>query len=231
MPECGTLVTAAVSSYDAGVEVQRSYQPHLTSACFSLGSSSSHCCPMSPWSVLSKHAAMLHIAPTCRRCSLRPVHVSCSMRLPLSSVHVATPQADRRALNITMNSIGTELTRDDRRKLYSNFGLLYPHGHSELASAEDFDQIRSAMEKCPPYQAIFTKVIATTWLCMLSPHDHQLSHAAWQLPCWCLSLLPYPLVNLSSLHGIWQLFMPDSPGQAHLKTGWAHHCHLQLATL
>lgn len=38
------------------------------------------------------------------------------------------PQADRRALNITLNSIGTELTRDDRRKLYSNFGLLYPHG-------------------------------------------------------------------------------------------------------
>ncbi len=67
-------------------------------------------------------------------------------------------QADRRALNITMNSIGTELTRDDRRKLYSNFGLLHPHGHSELAGAEDFDQIRNAMEKCPPYQAIFNKV-------------------------------------------------------------------------
>ena len=57
-----------------------------------------------------------------------------------------------------MNSIGTELTRDDRRKLYSNFGLLHPHGHSELAGAEDFDQIRTAMEKCPPYQAIFNKV-------------------------------------------------------------------------
>ncbi len=71
-------------------------------------------------------------------------------------------QADRRALNITLNSIGTELTRDDRRKLYSNFGLLYPHGHYELAGAEDFDQIRSAMEKCPPYQAIFTKVGSVT---------------------------------------------------------------------
>jgi V-type H+-transporting ATPase subunit d len=67
-------------------------------------------------------------------------------------------QADRRALNITLNSIGTELTRDDRRKLYSNFGLLYPHGHNELAGAEDFDQIRSAMEKCPPYQALFNKL-------------------------------------------------------------------------
>lgn len=67
-------------------------------------------------------------------------------------------EADRRALNITLNSIGTELTRDDRRKLYSNFGLLHPHGHMELASAEDFDQIRAAMEKCPPYQAIFAKL-------------------------------------------------------------------------
>lgn len=67
-------------------------------------------------------------------------------------------EADRRALNITLNSIGTELTRDDRRKLYSNFGLLYPHGHTELAVAEDIDQIRAAMEKCPPYQAIFNKM-------------------------------------------------------------------------
>ena len=41
-------------------------------------------------------------------------------------------QADRRALNITLNSIGTELTRDDRKKLYSNFGLLYPHGQVGL---------------------------------------------------------------------------------------------------
>ena len=67
-------------------------------------------------------------------------------------------QADRRALNITLNSIGTELTRDDRKKLYSNFGLLYPHGHNELSIAEDFDQIRSAMEKVPAYASIFNKV-------------------------------------------------------------------------
>jgi hypothetical protein len=69
-------------------------------------------------------------------------------------------QADRRALNITLNSIGTELTRDDRKKLYSNFGLLYPHGHNELSIAEDFDQIRSAMEKVPAYASIFNKVRA-----------------------------------------------------------------------
>lgn len=86
-------------------------------------------------------------------------------------------QADRRALNITLNSIGTELTRDDRRKLYSNFGLLYPHGHTELAGAEDFDQIRSAMEKCPPYQAIFNKV----WPSVLKLALHVCLIQRWQL--------------------------------------------------
>ncbi|KAH9607301.1 hypothetical protein KSS87_015324 [Heliosperma pusillum] len=67
-------------------------------------------------------------------------------------------EADRRAVNITINSIGTELTREDRKKLYSNFGLLYPYGHEELAICEDIDQVRSGMEKYPPYQAIFSKM-------------------------------------------------------------------------
>jgi len=67
-------------------------------------------------------------------------------------------EADRRAVNITINSIGTELTRDDRRKLYSNFGLLYPYGHEELAVCEDVDQVRGAMEKYPPYQSIFNRI-------------------------------------------------------------------------
>ncbi|GKA62304.1 V-type proton ATPase subunit D2 [Tanacetum coccineum] len=55
-------------------------------------------------------------------------------------------EADRRAVNITINSIGTELTRDDRRKLYSSFGLL-----SLLF-------VRGVMEKYPPYQPIFSKL-------------------------------------------------------------------------
>eukprot|EP00897_Mesotaenium_endlicherianum_P007216 jgi/Mesen1/6522/ME000332S05524 len=67
-------------------------------------------------------------------------------------------EADRRAVQITINSIGTELTRDDRRKLYPNIGLLYPYGHQELAVCEDFDQVRAAMEKYPPYAAIFAKL-------------------------------------------------------------------------
>ncbi|KAL4574195.1 hypothetical protein LXL04_021021 [Taraxacum kok-saghyz] len=67
-------------------------------------------------------------------------------------------EADRRAVNITINSIGTELTREDRRKLYSSFGLLYPYGHEELAVCEDIDQVRGVMEKYPAYQHIFGKL-------------------------------------------------------------------------
>lgn len=67
-------------------------------------------------------------------------------------------EADRRALNITLNSIGTELTRDDRKRLYSNFGLLHPHGQAELAAAEDFDGVRVAMERIPAYTALFARM-------------------------------------------------------------------------
>ena len=67
-------------------------------------------------------------------------------------------EADRRALNITLNSMGTELTRDDRRRLYSSLGLLYPHGQAELAAAEDFDGVRAAMERIPAYTALFTRL-------------------------------------------------------------------------
>lgn len=53
-------------------------------------------------------------------------------------------EADRRAINITLNSIGTELTRDDRRKLYPNLGVLYPYGHQELMAADDLEQACAA---------------------------------------------------------------------------------------
>ena len=37
-------------------------------------------------------------------------------------------EADRRVINITLNSFGTELGADDRKKLFPNFGELYPEG-------------------------------------------------------------------------------------------------------
>jgi len=64
-------------------------------------------------------------------------------------------EADRRAINITINSFGTELSKDDRQKLYPNFGLLNPEGLGRLARADDFEQVRTAMEPYPIYRGIF----------------------------------------------------------------------------
>ena len=64
-------------------------------------------------------------------------------------------EADRRALNITLNSVGTELTRDDRRRLYPAFGALHPEGQAELAAADDFDGVRAAVERVPAYAGLF----------------------------------------------------------------------------
>jgi V-type H+-transporting ATPase subunit d len=43
-------------------------------------------------------------------------------------------EADRRTINITLNSIGTELSKDDRFRLYPRFGKLYPEGQVMLGA-------------------------------------------------------------------------------------------------
>ncbi|CAH1780406.1 unnamed protein product [Owenia fusiformis] len=55
-------------------------------------------------------------------------------------------EADRRAFIITINSFGTELTKDDRAKLYPRCGQLYPDGLAVLARADDQDQVRSVAD-------------------------------------------------------------------------------------
>ena len=67
-------------------------------------------------------------------------------------------EADRRAVAITINSLGTELGRDDRRKLFPSLGALCPYGHAELMAADDMEGVRGAVEKYPTYGAIFAKV-------------------------------------------------------------------------
>lgn len=62
--------------------------------------------------------------------------------------------ADRRALNITINSVGTELTRDDRRGLYPRLGHLHPDLHVELATCEDLEQVKGTLERCPAYHDV-----------------------------------------------------------------------------
>ncbi|CAI9777370.1 unnamed protein product [Fraxinus pennsylvanica] len=67
--------------------------------------------------------------------SIATLAVAQNMRELYRLVLVDTPLAPY------FSDIGTELTRDDRRKLYSNFGLLYPYGLEELAISEDMDQV------------------------------------------------------------------------------------------
>jgi len=68
---------------------------------------------------------------------------------------ILTFEADRRAINITINSFGTELSKDDRAKLYPSFGLLFPEGTAKLAKADDVEQVKGAMEYYSSYRALF----------------------------------------------------------------------------
>ena len=66
-------------------------------------------------------------------------------------------EADRRAINITLNSLNTELSKDDRLKLFPTLGLLYPEGLAKLAKADEMDHVRLAVE---PY-LVFLQLFLT----------------------------------------------------------------------
>ncbi|KAK0367334.1 H(+)-transporting V0 sector ATPase subunit d [Friedmanniomyces endolithicus] len=61
-------------------------------------------------------------------------------------------EADRRSINITLNSFGTELSKQERRKLYPNFGRLHPEGTLMLSRAEDVEGVRIAVDGVSDYR-------------------------------------------------------------------------------
>jgi V-type H+-transporting ATPase subunit d len=67
-------------------------------------------------------------------------------------------EADRRAVTITINSLDTELSKEERRKLFCSFGELYLHGQSELAQCEDYDQVKAVAERYPGVGDIFKRM-------------------------------------------------------------------------
>ena len=67
-------------------------------------------------------------------------------------------EADRRVINITINSLGTELSLDERRSLFPAFGELPPYGHAALGAAQDFDQVRQALEGFPFFRQLLARV-------------------------------------------------------------------------
>lgn len=64
-------------------------------------------------------------------------------------------EADRRSINITLNSFGTDLSKADRKKLYPNFGRLYPEGSLMLSRADDIEGVRLAVEGVNDYKTYF----------------------------------------------------------------------------
>jgi V-type H+-transporting ATPase subunit d len=67
-------------------------------------------------------------------------------------------EADRRTINITINSIGTGLSKEQRARLFPTIGRLFPGGNNALAKAEDIDQVRVACESVTEYRAFFEGV-------------------------------------------------------------------------
>ncbi|XP_077687104.1 V-type proton ATPase subunit d 1 isoform X1 [Eretmochelys imbricata] len=64
-------------------------------------------------------------------------------------------EADRRAFIITINSFGTELSKEDRAKLFPHCGKLYPEGLAQLARADDYEQVKTVADYYPEYKLLF----------------------------------------------------------------------------
>ena len=75
---------------------------------------------------------------------------------PTQEVMVETLEfeADRRSINITLNSFGTELSKADRKKLYPNFGRLHPEGTLMLSRADDAEGVRIAVDGVHDYRTM-----------------------------------------------------------------------------
>ncbi|KZV98849.1 ATPase, V0 complex, subunit D [Exidia glandulosa HHB12029] len=64
-------------------------------------------------------------------------------------------EADRRSINITINSLKTDLSKEQRAKLFPTIGRLFPEGNNQLARADEIDQVRQACESVSDYRAFF----------------------------------------------------------------------------
>ncbi|ORX41267.1 vacuolar ATP synthase subunit D [Kockovaella imperatae] len=91
---------------------------------------------------------------------LEDFHKFCqTLPAPTSEVmsRILAFEADRRTLNITINSFGTELSKDQRARLFPTIGRLYPEGNNALARAEDIESVVAAVDHISEYRAFFDK--------------------------------------------------------------------------
>lgn len=87
-------------------------------------------------------------------------HFCTSLGQPTADVmqRILAFEADRRTVNITINSFNTELSKEQRAKLFPTIGRLWPEGNNQLAKADDIDQVRAACESVSEYRAFFSDV-------------------------------------------------------------------------
>jgi V-type H+-transporting ATPase subunit d len=71
-------------------------------------------------------------------------------------------EADRRTVNITINSFNTELSKEQRAKLFPTIGRLWPEGNNQLAKADDMDQVRAACESVSEYRTFFADAVSNS---------------------------------------------------------------------
>lgn len=64
-------------------------------------------------------------------------------------------EADRRSINITLNSFNTDLSKDQRARLFPAIGKLYPEGNNALARADDVDQVKAICDNIMEYRPFF----------------------------------------------------------------------------
>jgi V-type H+-transporting ATPase subunit d len=80
-----------------------------------------------------------------------------SLGSPTSDVmyRILSFEADRRTLNITINSFGTGLSKEQRAKLFPTIGRLFPEGNNALAKSDEIDQVRQVCENISEYRSFF----------------------------------------------------------------------------
>ncbi|TRM61068.1 V0 complex, c/d subunit of ATPase [Schizophyllum amplum] len=91
-------------------------------------------------------------------------HFCSGLEAPTSEVmhNILAFEADRRTVNITINSFNTELTKEQRAKLFPAIGRLFPEGNNQLAKADDIDQVRAACESVSEYRSFFQESSSAT---------------------------------------------------------------------
>ena len=98
------------------------------------------------------------IRNTLYKAYLEDFHAFCaSIDGPTSDVmaRILSFEADRRTINITINSFNTELSKEQRARLFPTIGRLFPEGNNQLAKADDIDQVRAICEGIAEYRAFF----------------------------------------------------------------------------